>query len=203
MTDTTSESEHGTDPAQGQPPPGEEGRRKKVSTERSLLLTALVAALAAVALWAVLFRPSGSVTPPDNTTFSQLQFVTEDGRTATLSDYEGQPLVVNFFASWCAPCRAEMPDIEAAYRATNGRVAFVGVNGDLTEKDWHSFVAESQVTYPTVFQPNNDIFEALNLIGMPSTVLVNPDGTIAYRHSGLVDQDKLQQLITEHLRVEL
>ena len=196
MTDTTSEHELPLTP-------GSDASAERSRT-RPLLLTAAVAVVAAVALWAVVFRPGGSGDSLSSTRFNTLNFITEDGRQATLADFEGKPLVVNFFASWCAPCRAEMPDIESTYQAVGGdggKVAFIGVNADFTEEAWRSFVAESQVTYPTVFQPDNDIFAELGLIGMPSTVLINADGTVAFLHAGIIDADELKGLISEHLKV--
>ncbi len=173
---------------------------------RPLVILAVVAALAAVVLWAVVFKSGSSgdnLDQLDASRFNALTFTREDGSDGTLADFEGKPLVVNFFASWCAPCRAEMPDIQATFEQAQGRVAFVGVNADLTEDAWRSFVAESQVGYPTVFQPDNTLFTELGLIGMPSTVLINPDGTVAKLHSGIIDADELKALINEHLQVAL
>ncbi len=188
MTDTTSEHEiHEIQP----------------SRMRPLVILAVVAAVAAVALWGVVFRSGSSGDNLDASRFNTLTFTNEDGTQGTLADFEGQPLVVNFFASWCAPCRAEMPDIQSTFEQAQGKVAFVGVNADLTEDAWRDFVDESQVSYPTVFQPDNNIFSELGLIGMPSTVLINPDGTVAYLHSGIIDTDELKNLIDEHLKVKV
>ena len=205
MTDITSEhaDEHADEEAQ---PPAAAVERSRVPT---VAILAVVAVVAALALWAVVFRSGGSgddLDQADATRFDTLTFTREDGTQGTLADFEGQPLVVNFFASWCAPCRAEMPDIESTYQAaggTGGSVQFLGINADLTEEDWRSFVAESQVSYPTVFQPDNDIWSDLGLIGMPSTAFIAPDGTVAYLHSGIIDEGELKQLIDEKLQVKV
>lgn len=191
MTDTTSEH------VDEEPQVETEIQRSRM---RPLVILAVVAALAAVALWGVVFRSGSSGDNLDASRFNTLTFTNEDGTQGTLADFEGQPVVVNFFASWCAPCRAEMPDIQSTFEQAQGKVAFVGVNADFTEDAWRDFVDESQVSYPTVFQP--DISE-LGLIGMPSTVLINPDGTVAYLHSGIVDADELKNLIDEHLKVKV
>jgi len=194
MTDTTSEHVDEESPVE---------TAIKRSPARPLAILAAVAVVAAVVLWGVVFRSGGSGDTLDATRFNTLTFTKEDGSEGTLADYQGQPLVLNFFASWCAPCRAEMPDIQATFEQAQGKVAFLGVNADLTEDAWRSFVAESQVTYPTVFQPDNILFSELGLIGMPSTVLINPDGTVAYQHSGIIDAEELTGLIDEHLKVKV
>jgi len=193
MTDTTSENVE----------QAEQEAAVESSRMRPLISVAVVAVVAAGALWGVVFRAGGSGDPLDPSRFNTLTFTKEDGSEGTLAGFEGQPLVLNFFASWCAPCRAEMPDIQATFEQAQGKVDFVGVNADLTEDAWRSFVAESRVSYPTVFQPDNNIFSALGLIGMPSTVLINPDGTVAYLHSGIIDAEELKGLIDEHLQVKL
>lgn len=193
MTDTTSENVEEVEHEAG----------VERSRTRPLVILGVVAVVAALALWGVVFRPGGSGDALDAARFNTLTFTKEDGTQGTLADFEGQPLVLNFFASWCAPCRAEMPDIQSTFEQAQGKVAFVGVNADLTEEDWRSFVAESQVTYPTVFQPDNNIFSEMGLIGMPSTVLINPDGTVAHLHSGIIDADELKGLIDEHLKVKV
>lgn len=200
MTDTPSEN---VEQAEPEPGDGPEVERSRTPT---LAILAVVAVVAAVALWAVVFRSGGSgddLDQLDATRFNTLTFTREDGSEGTLADFEGQPLVVNFFASWCAPCRAEMPDIQSTFEQAQGKVAFVGVNADVTEDAWRSFVAESNVSYPTVFQPDNEIFSELGLIGMPSTVLIKPDGTLAKLHSGIIDADELKKLIAENLEVSL
>jgi thiol-disulfide isomerase/thioredoxin len=165
------------------------------------VIAGVIALVVAIALFTVLFQGAGSnnaVKP-----FDQLVFVTQDGSKATLADHKGQPLVVNFFASWCAPCRAELPAIEKVSQAGGGRVQVLGVNSDLDESTWRSFVAQTSITYPTVFQPDKSIWSSLGLSFMPSTVLINPDGTVAIKYTGLITEDKLRSLIDEHFGMDL
>ena len=158
----------------------------------------MIALVAAIALFTVLFGGSTKTR-----SFDQLAFVTVDGSTATLADHRGEPLVVNFFASWCAPCRAELPAIEKINQQAAGRVQVLGINSDLDQSTWRSFVAQTDITYPTVFQSDQSIWTALDLSFMPSTVLINPDGTVAFKYTGLITEDKLRGLIDEHFAVEL
>jgi peroxiredoxin len=167
---------------------------------RPLVVTAGLALLAGIALLAVLFvgdDASGSADP------LALPFVYEDGTTGSLADFDGQPVVVNFFAAWCAPCRAEIPDIEAVHLAAGDTVRVIGVSHDLDETTWRSFVAETGLTYPTAFQPRQEIWAALGLVAMPATILITDDGEVVHTHLGRIDQAALRELIAEHLDVRV
>jgi thiol-disulfide isomerase/thioredoxin len=202
MTDTTSNQQRPHqavgDAAATAPP---DGSRRNLT--RPLIVLGALAVGAALVLVAVLSsgRNDGSAAAPDD--ISQLVFITEDGSTGTLADHLGKALVVNFFASWCAPCRAEMPDIEAAHQAYGEEVAFLGVSHDLDETSWRSFVAETEVTYPTVLQPGQELWTELELIGLPATILIDPDGQVVYEYSGIIDETRLNDLIDEHLLKDL
>jgi len=163
---------------------------------------------AIVAVVGLLFALSGGddSTPSDEEAFPNvldLAFTNEDGTTGTLADFEGEPLVVNFFASWCAPCRAELPDFEEVHVASNDAVQFIGINHDIDETSWRSFVEETQLTYPTVFQPDTEIWRTLELLGTPATIFITPEGEVVHTFTGVLDQKLLKELIAEHLAVEV
>ena len=185
---------------------GTSDRSAKVRTIGSIVVAALVAA---VALAAIFTSTSGGdsdrAADPSEAAdeLASLTFVNEDGSEGSLADFRGEPLVVNFFASWCAPCRAELPDLEAVHVASGDRLQFVGVNHDVDDTSWLSFVDETEITFPTVFQPNQELFAYLGLLGMPSTVLVDADGEVVHRFSGILDDVTLKELIAEHLDVEV
>jgi len=131
--------------------------------------------------------------------FSDLVFLTEDGTQASLDLFAGEPMVVNFFASWCGPCRAELPDFQEVHLANGDAVKFLGVNLDLDEGTWRAFVEETQITYETVYQPGSELFNELEAVGMPSTAFISADGEVMLVYTGLLNQGLLQDLIDEHL----
>lgn len=162
---------------------------------------AALAAVAAAVLLVVAFTggdTGGTLAGPDDE-LASLGFQTTDGSTSSLGDFRGDPLVVNFFASWCAPCRAELPDLERVHLARQDEVRFIGINVDLDEATWRTFVAETEITFETVFQPGNELFTALDAKGMPTTALVSAEGEVLHLHTGLLTDDLLDELIDEHL----
>ena len=130
---------------------------------------------------------------------ANLAFTTENGEAADLATFQGRPLVVNFFASWCAPCRAEMPEFEAVHLANVDSVKFLGVNHDIDEATWKGFVNETEITFETVFQPNTEIWTTLDAKGMPSTAFISADGEVKHLYTGVLNEELLQELIDEHL----
>lgn len=186
-------------PSEGEPTvtdPVAPGRRPM--SARTMFVAALLGVVAALALVAAI-TSGGSGDGEDATELAGLEFLTVEGSMGSLADFEGQPLVVNFFASWCPPCRAELPDLEKVHLAHRDTVTFLGVNHDLDETTWRSFVDESEITYATVFQPDTELFTALGAQGMPSTAFVSPDGEVLHLHTGLLTDDALEDLIAEHL----
>lgn len=178
-----------------QPPTAEPESRNRFAPV--VLAVGLVLALGIAAVALVNRSDDGGATAegPDSDLLA-LAFTTEDGTQGTLSDYLGQPLVVNFFASWCPPCRAEMPDFEEVHRS--GEAAIIGVNSDFDEPTWRSFVDQAGVTFPTVYQPNQEIYEALGGVFMPTTAFLDADGTVLGVHAGAMTADQLRSSIEDY-----
>jgi thiol-disulfide isomerase/thioredoxin len=133
-----------------------------------------------------------------------LSYVTFDGESRTLADYAGQPLVVNFFSSWCTPCVTEMPDFEAVHQQLGDRVTFVGMNyglGGETVDGARDIVERTGVTYDVGRDVDGALLEALGGVTMPTTVLVTADGEIADVRSGAVSEGKLRDLIRDELGI--
>lgn len=170
-------------------------------SNRALIGAAVAALVAAFFLFAAFSGGDDGPAATDQAAnpIANLTFTTEAGDAADLAVYEGQPLVVNFFASWCAPCRAEMPEFETVHLANTDAVKFLGVSHDIDEATWKGFVDETEITFETVFQPNTEIWTALDAKGMPSTVFIGPDGDVRHLYTGVLNEELLQELIDEHL----
>ena len=157
-----------------------------------------VGILGVVALLGFLSFTSDSDEGPD--ALDEFTFQTTDGGTTTLADFEGDPLVVNYFAAWCAPCRAELPDFETVSNETAGDIVFLGVSRDNVTETWRSLVADTGITYTTVFEGNVEgSFAFLEANAMPTTAFIGADGTVEHVWSGALTDKKLRELIAEHL----
>ncbi|MFN8050987.1 MAG: TlpA disulfide reductase family protein [Acidimicrobiales bacterium] len=112
------------------------------------------------------------------------------------------PLVVNVWATWCVPCRKEMPALEATARRYDGSVRFVGINFGDDAKTAQKFVDETGVTFDEYRDPDSTAQAALSITGMPATVFVRADGTVAAVHNGALDEPTLEKLLQKRLRVD-
>jgi len=110
-----------------------------------------------------------------------IELATVDGTMVKLSDLRGQPIILNFWASWCPPCRAEMPAIQAVYQAYhNDGLMILAVNAsnqdDLT--DANAFVTGLQLTFPIYFDQTGHAQDAYKVSALPTTFFIDRDGII-------------------------
>ncbi|WJK41902.1 TlpA disulfide reductase family protein [Solwaraspora sp. WMMA2056] len=129
----------------------------------------------------------------------QLELELLDGGTLDAAALRGQVVVINFWGSWCPPCRAEAADLEAIYQATRDRgVAFVGVNVR-DERDRARAFERGRVTYPSLFDPASRLALDFNIPpnSIPATMIVDRNGRIAVVIREAVRQDDLQPLVEQ------
>ena len=113
----------------------------------------------------------------------------------------GQPLVINFWATWCAPCVREMPALQRVARQLEGQVEFLGINVMDAPTNAEEFAADLGIEYALASDPRGGYWKATRSFGMPTTLLVAADGTVVYRHTGELEEDQLRALIDDHLDV--
>jgi cytochrome c biogenesis protein CcmG, thiol:disulfide interchange protein DsbE len=110
-----------------------------------------------------------------------------------LTQLHGTPVVVNIWASWCGPCKAESPLLQAAHARYGTRVQFLGVAILDSLGGARSFLADHHVRYPSVFDPPGAIRNSLGLIGQPATVFYDADGNVASTWEGQLSRTALEQ----------
>jgi cytochrome c biogenesis protein CcmG/thiol:disulfide interchange protein DsbE len=115
----------------------------------------------------------------------------------SLASFWGRPLVVNFWASWCVPCRTEMPLLEQAYQAHHGRIAFIGIDANDSRGAAMAFLKQVHVTYPVVSDAPNQTAILYGLFGLPTTVFISARGMDVGRHIGELNASTLQASLKE------
>jgi cytochrome c biogenesis protein CcmG, thiol:disulfide interchange protein DsbE len=106
------------------------------------------------------------------------------GLTTRLATLRGHPAVVNIWAAWCGPCRAEMPVMQRVSLDLGKQVAFLGVDLKDNREAATTFLAKIPVTYPSYDDPSGQVYNAERLVGVPSTLFFDRDGKQTFVHQG-------------------
>lgn len=125
------------------------------------------------------------------------------GENVRLSDFRGQIVLLNFWASWCVPCRQEMPilnDIQKKYEALGFSV--LGVNVDLKSEKAIAYLKDTPVNFPVLYDPKGDVSKLYSVSAMPSTAIIDRDGKVRFIHPGYKagDESKYRDKIKELMR---
>jgi peroxiredoxin len=159
--------------------------------KRSLLLTgaALLYLSACSALSVIGPSPTvGSPAPP-------FELETPGGETLSLEDFRGQVVLLNFWATWCGPCRLEMPAIQARYE--RGGFEVLAVDFDEPAEQVAAFMEELGLTFPALLDPGGEIQRLYQVRGYPSSFFVDENGIIRVQHIGIMSEAQLDGYLTE------
>lgn len=157
----------------------------------SLILVVLVAACS----------ESGAAAPQGvNTGNVARDFTLEtvEGNSISLKDYRGQVVLINFWATWCPPCRAEIPDLQSTYleRREDGFVV-LGLNVEESRAVVQQFMDEVEMTYPVLLDEGGEVLQTYRANGLPMSVIVDPEGVIQVRHVGYLTAGQLEDYLAE------
>ncbi len=115
-----------------------------------------------------------------------------NGNTLSLKDLFGSPIVLNFWASWCPPCKSEMPDFEEAYRSYGSSVQFVMVSVDDTVYEAQGFISTSGYSFPVYHDSYGEGSVAYSISSIPQTLFINSDGYIVKSYSQMISAQELE-----------
>lgn len=199
------------------PEPEHDVRHDRAPRRRAVTaaVAAVVAAVAVIATAFALGPGSGSVDPgtsarpaadssptvsePQAGQLPDLEFTRfRTGETDRLGAYRGKPLVINFFASWCTSCLAELPRLEQAYQDHQDELVFLGLNLQDSRESAAEVIRDAGLTYPIGVDPQGQLFQALGGVGMPTTLFVAADGTVLERHTGELSVEQLTAKLEGH-----
>ncbi len=192
-------------PTAQQPPTGVRSRAP-VSLRRKMVVSiALTGVVLLVVVAAFQAKSSGSSSTSDplvgrtgkSAPAFALPALTNSAAPISLASFRGRPLVINFWASWCVPCRTEMPLLEKAFRAEHGNVQFLGINSNDTPGAARLFLRQIGVTYPAVSDSGGSVALRYGLFGLPTTVFISASGAIVGRSIGELHPNSLPTALRE------
>ena len=134
---------------------------------------------------------------PERTAAPDFTAYDADGNAVQLSDYFGKPLVLNFWASWCGPCKSEMPAFQQAYEQEDG-VQFLLVNmtgGRETQADAEALLAQEGYTFPVLFDLDLDAATTYGVTALPTTYFLDAEGNLVAWAQGAINEQTLQQVL--------
>ena len=121
----------------------------------------------------------------------QLPDLRDESNTLTRTQFAGRPLVINFWASWCVPCRREMPALQGAFRAAGGDIAVIGIATRDGPSAARKFADRVSVHYPLALDPGGRTAEAFGVRGLPTTVFLDRQGREVARRLGEISREEL------------
>lgn len=124
------------------------------------------------------------------------KFVSMTGEKLRISDFAGKPVVINFWATWCGPCKEEIPELQAAFDQYNGSngLQIIGITDELSV-DVKPFVEANRMTFPIAYDRAGRASSRYRVQSIPTTLFVNAEGIVITRHTGVLSQGRLRLYI--------
>ncbi len=130
----------------------------------------------------IIGQPMGSLTLKDL-----------NGENVHLSDYAGKPVLINAWATWCPPCRAEMPDLEKFYEAHQAEgFTLLAVNAGEDSATVSRFIAQEGFSFPVLLDPNTAALNHMGISSFPTSILIGADGKVKLIHAGMFTPESIQ-----------
>lgn len=122
-----------------------------------------------------------------------------DGKKISLESLRGKPVFLNFWATWCYPCRSEMPDLYDMYLKYDGQMQFLTINVQESANTVSKFMHENKYTFPVVLDKNGAVSNKYRVTGIPTTVILDAEGFVKVNHVGAMNASQMEAYILEVL----
>jgi peroxiredoxin len=119
------------------------------------------------------------------------------GETVRLSDYQGKPVLVNFWATWCAPCKLEMPNFQKYYAKYPGQFEILAIEFGEPQDTVSRFVRDMRLTFPILSDPDAKVHALYRFLGYPTSYVIDQKGVLRFQHVGLMDEAALDKYLKE------
>ena len=159
---------------------------------------ALILLAACVTTASVQHRPSETATAFPLERAPDFRLHTLAGDEVALHDFQGRWVLLNFWATWCTPCREEMPTLQRLADTHADHLTVLGINMREETTLIQPFLDELDITFPILLQPDNDTLLAYRVRGLPLTFLVDPEGHLVWQQMGPLQSTALEALLSPH-----
>lgn len=125
---------------------------------------------------------------------------TLDGKTMKLSELRGKKVIINFWATWCPPCRAEMPEMQKFHEEYGDEVVIAAVNATTSEKNIenvHAFVKDFGLTFPILLDDTNEVNMTYSIVSIPTSFFVDTSGMIQQKFIGAMSYDQMKEWVDD------
>lgn len=119
------------------------------------------------------------------------------GETVRLSEYRGKPVLVNFWATWCAPCKLEMPNFQKYYARYPGRFEILAIEYNESQDTVERFVEDMGLTFAVLSDPDAKVHALYRFLGYPTTYVIDSEGILRFQHVGLMNESTLEKYLSE------
>lgn len=128
----------------------------------------------------------------------EIDLISIEGEPLKLSDFKGKPVIINFWATWCGPCRAEMPELQAVHRELGDKIVVYSVNATAQDGgDIAGFIKEFGITFPVMLDKEGQVFDDYDILALPTTIFVDRNGVIKEVFTGAVNKAYIESRLAD------
>lgn len=129
--------------------------------------------------------------------------LSESGKNVRLSDYKGRAVLLHFWATWCPPCRLELPEMDSLSKQLMGqgedaKLSFLAVCISDTEKSRAAFMKQNGYSFPGALDARGAVAKLYGIQGIPTTILISPEGTVLDVHVGMMQKEQLDAMVKDY-----